>query len=353
MDNRKVGLLGVTGIASAIILCITAYICAYTTYAQVTVTASVLIYTAPQCSDGIDNDGDMKIDYPVDPGCASASDGDETDPPPIPMPSPTPNQGGGGGGGGGSKNQTNQPGVPTQAIFRGKAYPGSSVHVLKNTEHILTTSAGPDANFQAIVTGLQSGPYTFSVWAESAQKNKSLTQTYNIYITPGVSTIISGIFFPPTISLDKTEVKRGDVLTIIGQTIPQAPVSIFFNSEQEIVKGTISDEDGGWIYQLNTNELLMGDHSSRARTTDANTISQFSKVAFFKVGTQNTFAIPAVLKGDLNYDQRVNLVDFSIAAYWYKRQLSGDIIQKDAERLNGDGKMDLTDFSIMAYYWTG
>ena len=33
-----------------------------------------------KCSDGIDNDGDGKIDYPNDPGCASPSGDDETDP---------------------------------------------------------------------------------------------------------------------------------------------------------------------------------------------------------------------------------------------------------------------------------
>jgi len=36
----------------------------------------------PACSDGIDNDGDGKVDYPADPGCDSASDTDETDPAP-------------------------------------------------------------------------------------------------------------------------------------------------------------------------------------------------------------------------------------------------------------------------------
>lgn len=32
------------------------------------------------CADGIDNDGDGRIDYPADPGCTSAGDTDETDP---------------------------------------------------------------------------------------------------------------------------------------------------------------------------------------------------------------------------------------------------------------------------------
>ena len=37
-----------------------------------------------ECSDGKDNDGDGKIDYPLDPGCSSSSDNDETDPIPPP-----------------------------------------------------------------------------------------------------------------------------------------------------------------------------------------------------------------------------------------------------------------------------
>ena len=37
-----------------------------------------------QCSDEIDNDGDGRIDFPDDPGCADADDDDETDPPPAP-----------------------------------------------------------------------------------------------------------------------------------------------------------------------------------------------------------------------------------------------------------------------------
>lgn len=35
----------------------------------------------PSCGDGIDNDGDGRIDFPADPGCTSATDTDETDAP--------------------------------------------------------------------------------------------------------------------------------------------------------------------------------------------------------------------------------------------------------------------------------
>ena len=73
----------------------------------------------------------------------------------------------------------------------------------------------------------------------------------------------------------------------------------------------------------------------------------------FTVGTENVYeqssgSSTCVVRADLNGDCSVNLVDFSILAYWYKR--SGFPAAYD---LNGDGKIDLVDFSIMAYYWTG
>lgn len=44
------------------------------------------------CSNGVDDDGDAKVDYPADPGCTSSSDNDEYNasaPPPPPPPSTT------------------------------------------------------------------------------------------------------------------------------------------------------------------------------------------------------------------------------------------------------------------------
>ncbi|HEU4866619.1 MAG TPA: hypothetical protein VFV09_02725, partial [Actinomycetota bacterium] len=51
----------------------------------------------PQCSDGLNNDGDSAPDYPLDLGCSSADDNDESGPtpappPPSPTPSPTPSE---------------------------------------------------------------------------------------------------------------------------------------------------------------------------------------------------------------------------------------------------------------------
>ena len=40
---------------------------------------TAMVCAKPVCSDGLDDDGDAKIDYPADPGCASVTDDTETD----------------------------------------------------------------------------------------------------------------------------------------------------------------------------------------------------------------------------------------------------------------------------------
>jgi len=62
-------------------------------------------------------------------------------------------------------------------------------------------------------------------------------------------------------------------------------------------------------------------------------------------GSSNTMQCPA--KGDVNNDCKVNLVDFSIAAYWYKRPSPPANVD-----INSDGVVTLVDFSIMAFYWS-
>ena len=93
---------------------------------------------------------------------------------------------------------------------------------------------------------------------------------------------------------------------------------------------------------------------TKSKATAGSKVSSYSQAVTFNVGAQSVIKTStAVLKGDVNSDGKVNLVDFSIAAYWYKRPLSEAFKKIEKERLNGDGKLDLTDLSIIAYYWTG
>ena len=64
--------------------------------------SSITINSTSACSDGIDNDGDGKIDYPADPGCNDANDTTET------SASPETSPGGGGGSRGGGSTVSGQ-----------------------------------------------------------------------------------------------------------------------------------------------------------------------------------------------------------------------------------------------------
>ena len=234
----------------------------------------------------------------------------------------------------------------------GSAYPGGRVVVLKDGQVAVQTIAGPDANFNVTLSSLTGGSYTFSVYAEDSSGTRSLVFSFPVMVTVGATTLISGIFLSPTIDIDKTEVKQGDDLTIFGFSVPSTTVTIQVNS-QPIFLNTSSTGNGSYLYTFDTSVLNMGSHTTQSKAVRSNTISETSIVKSFTVGTENVYeqssgSSTCVVRADLNGDCSVNLVDFSILAYWYKR--SGFPAAYD---LNGDGKIDLVDFSIMAYYWTG
>jgi len=258
--------------------------------------------------------------------------------------------GGGGGGGGGYVAPT------TGAIFNGRAYPKSTVTLLKDAQIAATTIADANANFSLSLSGLSGGNYIFSVYSEDNKGNRSSLLTFPVSVTSGTTAKITGIFIAPTIATDKSEVKRGDNIAIFGQSAPISEITISVNSDEEFFVKKISDATGVYLLNFDTSVLEMGQHNTKSKAALNGEISSFSKVIGFAVGTKNILAqLPTKTptKGDLNNDGRVNLVDFSIAAYWYKRTISAEFSVKEKERLNVDGKVDLVDFSIMAYFWTG
>jgi hypothetical protein len=269
-----------------------------------------------------------------------------------------PNSGGGGGnngGGGGGRGGGGGGGSScfTQVTFQGVAYPGSNVNLVRDGRFIAKVPAGPDARFQISITNVTEGTYTYGIWSEDHRGVRSVTQTFTVAIAECVTTIISGIFLPPTIDVDKSQVRRGDPLTVLGQTVPDATVSIVFHSETELNKTATADKNGIWNYVLDTLELDFGSHSTAARSKKSVNMSPLSQFINFTVGTENVAntSTSTCFKYDLNCDGKINLIDFSILAFWYKRPLTAE----SAPRVdfNSDGKVDLVEFSILAYYWTG
>ncbi len=256
------------------------------------------------------------------------------------------NNGGGGGGGGGGG--TSIP-IDTTIIFIGHSYPNSQVIILKDGQIASSILSSSNANFEATLTGLSAGNYTFSVYSQDKAGNKSSNLTFSIDLTAGAITKISGIFVSPTIEVDKSSVRQGDNLTIFGYSFPQSQITLSINSPQQFFVTTQADDTGYYIYNLDSSLLSYGQHTIKARATHSGEGSDFSQQINFTVDSKSIYSKETQSsKSDLNSDNRVNLVDFSILAYWYKRP--NPPTESD---LNGDNKIDLIDFSIMAYHWSG
>lgn len=236
--------------------------------------------------------------------------------------------------------------------LQGVAYPGSQVSLTRDGQIIGRTQAGPDANFSYTISGVTPGTYTYGVWSTDNRGIRSVTHAFTIAVTQGVGTVISGIFMPPTIDIDKSEVKRGDILTLLGQAPPTSTVTLSIHSDNAITKRTTAGSNGIWKYQFNTSEVAYGNHTAAAQASLADTLSELSSTLPFVVGTKNVLTTkqPVMPLVDLNSDGKIDLKDFSIMAYWYKRPLTSTGRSAD---LNNDGKVDLKDFSILAYRWTG
>ncbi len=231
---------------------------------------------------------------------------------------------------------------PTKVVFEGRAYPAAILTLLKNDRVTATFSAESSGLFKKELSGVPEGTYTFGIWAEDTEGRRSVTQSFTIDLVRGTTTTISGIFVPPTIELGLARVGWGDKVNILGQVFPESQVNIFI-SPREIVKETIASLEGKWLYQLDTSPLNEGEYKVRAK-------------AFFGDGEQSPFSqtlslsVSVKCKGaDLNFDDKINIIDFSILLYFWQ-STSPENVCVD---INQDGIVDLTDFSIMMYQWTG
>lgn len=270
-------------------------------------------------------------------------------PPPAPAPS------GGGGGGGGS------PPLTTGGIvFLGTAYPGSKVVALKDAQQATEAMASSSGSFEMTLSALSAGSYAFLFSATDAKSDRSTLLPYSTTVIAGGVQRITDIIIPPTLRLDKVEVRKGDPIEASGYSASQAEVVVSLISEKtktETVTMLTAGVDGSYRHSLPTTALALGTYSVRARTNLKTGQSAWGSLGSFTVGDKNVVtpvAKPACPpKGDLNGDCRVNIVDFSIAAFWFKRPLT-DVAKTTVDlNLVKDGAVDLKDFSVMAYYWTG
>lgn len=240
------------------------------------------------------------------------------------------------------------------AIFRGVAYQGSTISLTRNGEVIAMVPANPDGTFDLRIRNIDAGTYSFGIRATDAQGLSSKLVLFTVYITPGIATIVDGIFIPPTVTSDKIEVKKGEKIIFSGTSVAYAEVRLSVSAATEFLKKIQANASGTWTYAFDSSVLDIGDYEAKAKSLTASSLSMYSDPLTFRVGdvtrmrpkTSSLFGFRK--RCDLNDDNRVNLLDFSIMAFWYKRL--GFPAKVD---LNTDNKINLTDLSILAYCWTG
>ena len=252
--------------------------------------------------------------------------------------------------------------------FSGWSYLSSTVTLLKDAQFLnsFNVPVGGPTTFNFKVSDLDAGTYNFSLHAEDRQCRRSSVVNYSVALADAQQAVIQNIVMPPTVILDKSEVKKGNLITAFGYSatptfnqFSSTKVELFVDS---VDRGFVFADDGNSSYfnVFNTTPLVFDQYLAQTQTKYATPfISELSKDESFIVGDKDVLNDISSScgkcqgKADLNGDCHVDLVDFSIAAFWWHQTLSPTFRITEIERLNGDGMIDLIDFSIMAYYWTG
>ncbi len=315
-----------------------------------------------RCLDGngVADDTDFVINFSI--AGFDGEDGDEdTEGTPGGGGGAGPGSGGGSGGGGGSGSGTGFgdyspfPELPTQPVvaFKGWAYPGAKVNLLKDGVEEQTITAAANGLFSIDIMEIDQGVYTFNLWASDNAGRKSATQAYTFYVKDGTKTELYDIYLPPTIDVIKPSLEIGDILEIQGQSAAKSNIDLWLYPKVVggVIDGAIlkyqgiSEANGNWQFALQTDTLLNGLYQLKARSKlDTAGPSEFSIIKNIMIGGE----LPAetCAGADLNADGKVNITDFSILLYWWTTD-------NECADQNNDGTVNLIDFSIMMYHWTG
>ena len=289
--------------------------------------------TNPQCNDGVDNDGDGFVDYPDDLGCGSVTDNDESG-------SGTTENTSGSTSGGSTSSSADDP-SSVRVDFVGLGHLGGNVFLLRDGVIAGEVPTEDDGTFGLSLFGVTPGTYVFTLYGVDANNVRSGLLSFTTEIVPSGSVLISDMFLPPTLLLTPD----GSGYIAKGNVFPASSVMIDISySGQNSNQVTATADAGGHFTQRLGLDLVQNGSVVAARGAISGLISPFGNSVRI---TSNLFK-QGRITGDINGDDRVNIVDFSIALFWYER----DNPPRQLD-VNEDGQVDLADISIMAFFWTG
>lgn len=249
--------------------------------------------------------------------------------------------GAGGGGGGGDM-------FSTGVKFSGQAYPFSSVFLLKGGNEVESTIANSNGYFNLGFEENSARNVIYTLFAIDVSGNKSLLINYPVVIEIDSIAYLNGVLFSPTVVTDKSTVKFGDYLEVSGYAIQNRELEIVIEGKGVKTSfNSYSMENGFYELQVPMGVLERGEYKVYVKYKND---SRISKLVRFTIGDVNVFNKVEIsnIPGDCNFDRNINLVDFSILAFWYGKDNPPLCVDT-----NKDSIINLVDFSILAFYWTG
>lgn len=249
---------------------------------------------------------------------------------------------------GGGSSYTEPIEIPKTAVqFSGLAYPFAPVIITKQGKEITRVTADGSGVFSATLPEKYDSTVLYSVQARDTDGNRSLLLNYPIVVRTGYVTHLSGILFAPTIVTDKSEVKEGDYLSISGFALSNKEITLNISGLSNKTFNINSNTEGRYSITAPLVGLTKGQYSV---TVSYRGDTRMSKLVNFIIGDKNVLLSKEVenIPGDCNKDGIINLIDFSILAFWYKK-LNPPICVDT----NQDNTINLVDFSILAFYWNG
>jgi len=248
--------------------------------------------------------------------------------------------------------------IPTSVNFSGLAYPNSRVYLLKNNKIVSSTTSDKLAHFSISINRLLQGNYSFSIYTEDINGNRSSLFKLPIYLNNNNIVDIKNIFLSPTIVSNKIYMNKTDKLNFSGQGIPNSKLRIFIDSltkDNRYYYDVSTNNDGFYFYGLDAKDLKSDTYKVQSLSfVDSSSTSLLSENLFLRINDSNDNLDNkkyhcSSLRSDFNCDGRVDLTDYSILIYWYNKKSN----IPDNIDLNGDNIINMVDFSILAFNWTG
>lgn len=228
----------------------------------------------------------------------------------------------------------------SNVVISGYFNPNSLVSILKDGITSGVTFTNDLGFWQITLSGLNPRTYIFQISGSTSNNSKVNSEVFFIEVIKGTTVKVSNVILPPKFLVSETQ----NELFIEGNGVPDANINIYID-DVFVSESTINSE--GEFNVLLSNKYSDQDHSISIEMTFAGA-KVMSRPVIFKSKNNLPELDGCASFADATNDCKVNFIDFNLMLRSYFYEPVRAIFD-----LNKNGKVDLVDFSILAYFWTG